>query len=1212
MTFRTLIVKRMKSSWVLMSAVFIGILIATTLAAAAPIYPISLERLGLNLLLETLTRQESNINVLVFNLHPTRERLQKVEQELSQAISDQIAPIYTTRQRYLMTDTYLAELPRRPPGFFSELTPQSFSAYYRTLSGITKHVTFESGRMATDRIRREASLTEIEAIISTNTARLFDLGIGDTILTSSDTKDPPTISVDIVGIITPTDPKEDYWAIHPSLFLDPEPFSTLTPSVDGPEREMFPSVPLFITQEGMLDGLGTAYPTSLINSIWIIRVNKEGFKRWTAGEARTRLDQFEKQLVNLIPGSEVSTTLNGTFRKFQHRTFFGKIPLLLMLTIVFITILIYLGIISSYLVQDRSADIALLITRGIGPLHIISLSIWEPLLMTLLVIIVAPFGAMALVMLSGILPYLRDMTNGTFLSADLSPMALIATLVSGILTIAVTASLGLLNTGSGLQAYKLQVGRPTNTLFFQRYYLDIALISIGGVVLWELHSQGHLVSRSLLNGFDLNESLLITPVLFLLAIALIFIRLFPILIQFVSGESLLLLNFFATLILSSASATLLITGINGDRVAWGIPLVLVISIWAIYLGTIKTRRNHYLIVGLLIQAGLVYGILLAEPLDSKDLFYLPTLGLIGLVPAQLATRLIPFLINLTPIWLLMGLRQMARNPFQYTGLILMIILATGIGVLATTIGATLERNQEDRIRYQVGADIRVTDLPPTAGRGIYPMKSRYDELPGVQKTTLALREDSRAAGVSIQLLAIESRDFSNMSWYRQDFSGIQFNNLMNILSSHRQIERVVIPDSASTIGLWAKIQELIPGLIVWALVEDGLGSIKSIPLGTPSNDDWTLLSGDLPPSMQGPIHLVSIQISEPGSGTDKTPGQLLIDNIHTKTGSSDKIMLLEDFEGQLRWFPIVTAQLSPERITTTRQESQSGRQSGVFTFTKENHYGIRGFYQSPTGGPVPIVVSNSFAKETFSSKVDIILANISNRFVPMVIREIIDYFPTMDPIGGRFVLADLNSLLGHLNIMVHTPISVPNELFIKEAPAAQQAMKIALDSMFKYWGNVQHRESLLTSSRLNPMTTAGWNSMVVLVIATVISTVGFGYTTFLVASAKKIHAQLGILLSVGLSGRQLIKLVCFEHFTIVATGMAIGTLTGLQMSQLVVSLVSFTETGQEALPPFVLITNWSLMAPIYSALITMFLVTTFILIRKSSRIDRGMLKAELG
>tara|TARA_Y100001001_G_C7874179_1_gene262281 strand:- start:295 stop:705 length:411 start_codon:yes stop_codon:yes gene_type:complete len=136
--------------------------------------------------------------------------------------------------------------------------------------------------------------------------------------------------------------------------------------------------------------------------------------------------------------------------------------------------------------------------------------------------------------------------------------------------------------------------------------------------------------------------------------------------------------------------------------------------------------------------------------------------------------------------------------------------------------------------------------------------------------------------------------------------------------------------------------------------------------------------------------------------------------------------------------------------------------------------------------------------------------------------------------------------------------------------------------------------------------------MVVLVIATVISTVGFGYTTFLVASAKKIHAQLGILLSVGLSGRQLIKLVCFEHFTIVATGMAIGTLTGLQMSQLVVSLVSFTETGQEALPPFVLITNWSLMAPIYSAFITMFLVTTFILIRKSSRIDRGMLKAELG
>ena len=1198
-TFTSLMLRRLRSDWRALAGVFFGILAAATLAASAPMYVASLERLGLDIVLDRLVRPRSNINAFAFNLHLTHERLAETDSALDEAIEAHIQPIYDGRQRYLLTDTYSAVLPRVPAWFFGNVTPGTFSAYYRSLSDIEHHVTFVDGRMAGSEVEGGPGAPRTEAIVSETTADLFDLRVGDEITTAPEPGHPVQVTAEIVGIVTPTDPNEDYWDPHPSLFLDPAPFASETPG-EGFETQEHPPIPIFVTQDAMVDSLGTAYPTSLVNSIWIMLVKKEMLKGWDLEEIRGRMDGFEDEFARLIPGSEVAAALNRAVNDFATTVFFSRVPLLLLLTITVVTVLFYVAVISSHLVQSRSGDVAMLRSRGMAPLEMARLSLYEALAMSAVAVAAAPFAAMAVVALAGLLPYLWDATDGSLLPARISPAVLLAALTTGAVAVAVIALPSVLGSRGGLLAHKLQSGRPPDAPFFQRYYVDVALVILGGVVFWELRSRGHLISGGLLGEFGVNETLMLAPVLFLLAVALAFMRFFPLVVSFLGGESRALLHSAAVLAVSSAGAIVLVTGVLGNRPGWTTTLALVVSVGFMYWATTRAEMTRYLVGGLLVQAALVYGFIMSEPLDTKDLLYFPSIGLLLLVPAQIAAILLAALRRIAPAWLSMGLRQMARNPFQYTGLVLLIVLASGVVALSTTVGGTLERNQEDRIRYRVAADIRVENIPARVFRTTDAVKNRYERIPGVMNATVALRSDGSAVAASAQVLALESREFPSVTWYRDDFSDVDLGTLMAALRTGTQVERAEIPDFAAFIGLWAKSKDPMPGLTVWVVVEDSRGSVTSIPLGTPSSEEWTLLTAELPVRLPRPLHLVSVQISEPGVGTSLTPGQILFDSIHAVSATLGQMEMIEDFEGQRRWFPIVTAALSPERITTTGRESHAGLRAGVFTFSKENHFGVRGFYQSPTGGPVPVVVSTAFARDTFLREGEIFVAGLEGRFIPMVVRGTVDYFPTMDPLGGRFILSDLDALLGHLNIMGHTPRTRPNELFISGAPGAESTIETEVEREFRYWGTVHYLDSLLESAGRDPLTTSGWNSMVLLVLAMAVVTAGLGYLAYIAAFSKRARTQIGSLNAVGLSRRQLIGLLGFEHAVVVAVGLGIGVAAGLQMSRLMVASVSFTESGQSAVPPFLLITDWGLMAPAYAALCAVFLAAVLSLIKRAS------------
>ena len=1212
LSFPRMVLKRLGTNRLLLASIFVSIAIASTVAAAAPVSLMSMERLALHLAIDKLRRPFSNVNAFLFNVPLTRDNLETSQATLEALIDSNLEEIYDGHERYIVVDTYLAGTPVNPlPGVGSTELKAS-RAYLRHFTNLEQHVRFLQGRMAGEGITSGSDGLQIEAVVSRVTAETFGLDVEDVITLTPALGSLHRMSIEVVGIVEATDPVENYWSTHAAVILDPPPVEE---EADGEESNVSydvaePPAPLFIAYEPLLEAVSQALPGTLIDSLWFIRTDREGLKSWSSPKTRSRLEAFEADFTTSMPGSEVFSSITRMLNEFDRRSFFSRVPLVLLLATIVVTVLFYLSMMVSYLVRSRSGDVAMLKTRGVGALQLIRLYALEGLLITLAAVAIAPFLAMGLVTVSGMLPYFTPMTEGRFLPIVPGPLPFLVALGTGALCLAIYVLPGALGVRAGVLSHKLESARPPTMPFFQRYYVDVALLCLGGLTFWELYSRGHVVSGGLFSDIEVNESLLLAPILFLVVVALVFIRAFPLLVRFVSGDSPALAHVLSSVALLGLGAAIAVGELQGDgfETGWERSAALLVAIGGAYWATARASRPRLRLGGLALQAVFVAGFVRLEPLEPGQSLFVPTIALLLVVPLQVVYMLLKRLSRRWPVWAVMGLWHMSRNPLQYTWLVLLLVMVTGVAILATTVGATLDRSHTDRIEYEVAADIRLTNLSPSPTLTKQSIKETFLSVPGVTSASLAFRSSGTAGPTEVEVFAVESREFPYISWYRGDFSERGLNSIMMALQAPSQPDRLEIPEGATEIGVWVRPEEPYSSISMWVVVQDGNGKMHTVTMGAIGEAEWHPMRSELSSELQGPLHLVSVQLYEAGFGSTGTPGALYVDDLHV-LDSEGTVTVMEDFEGRMRWTPIITSPIASDRVAATRREPYDGRAAAKFSFGKETSRGIRGFYQSPTMGPVPIVVSSAFAEASGSGVGRRFIAEISSRMIPVVVTEIVTHFPTIRPDADAFLVADMDTLLEHLNILSFLNIYgelislSPNEIFLAESPTLRQDVKETVAEMIGGEDGMRHRASMLEVVRLDPLASAGWKSMVLLALGIVVLAAGLGYVTYLLSFASQSKSEMGFLQSLGLSRRQLMSLLGFEHLAIAAMGLGLGTWAGFQMSRLMVSSIAVTQEGDKVVPPFVLMTNWATMGPTYAALAAIFLTVLYMINRSIRRLD---------
>ena len=101
LSIQRLVLRRLWGDKALLVGVFIGMSLATTLSAAAPIYLTSLSQLSFNISLDRLSKGELRLKVFAPKTTLTENSIQKTEDILDRAIEKHLSEIYAYRERFL-------------------------------------------------------------------------------------------------------------------------------------------------------------------------------------------------------------------------------------------------------------------------------------------------------------------------------------------------------------------------------------------------------------------------------------------------------------------------------------------------------------------------------------------------------------------------------------------------------------------------------------------------------------------------------------------------------------------------------------------------------------------------------------------------------------------------------------------------------------------------------------------------------------------------------------------------------------------------------------------------------------------------------------------------------------------------------------------------------------------------------------------------------
>nr|PZN39914.1 MAG: hypothetical protein DIU70_08760 [Bacillota bacterium] len=188
-----------------------------------------------------------------------------------------------------------------------------------------------------------------------------------------------------------------------------------------------------------------------------------------------------------------------------------------------------------------------------------------------------------------------------------------------------------------------------------------------------------------------------------------------------------------------------------------------------------------------------------EVLADPVLLVAPALGIFGLgigtvflVPAMAAAcaRLLAPRRGTVP-WL--PFLHLARQPHLYTPLMLLVTLTTGLGVNSSLTAATMDKLTVDRIRYQVGTDLRlVPEWPrdPLTRKHVVPQDDLYARQPGVAAAARVVRTEVLATDVGDRgeilgnLMAVDPEPFSRVAVLRRDLTRYRLEHYLYWLAQH--------------------------------------------------------------------------------------------------------------------------------------------------------------------------------------------------------------------------------------------------------------------------------------------------------------------------------------------------------------------------------------------------------------------------------------------
>ena len=935
-------------------------------------------------------------------------------------------------------------------------------AMYLTGTDINDHIVYLVGQAPTNLVSFEDEVPTVEAALVWDRASQFDIRVGDVIDTVPEVRGIGLVKARITGIFTVSDPFNDYWVGLSDPIVRPMAI------VDGRENPIV----LLIEQSVMLETIADANAGLPADFRWHLFVDSDYFKELRLNDSITRLTDFEDRISLDITRADVLTVLESRLQSLQRRMLFARIPMLLLAALAITSIAYYLFMVAGIIARRRASETSMLRSRGIAVVQIFRSYAIESVFIAGIPALIAPLIGVGLVASLGLLPAYRSVSESLFLNVEFAWQSWIWSIGAGLAVFSILLLPAVLATRRGIIDQYQSEARPDQPPFFQRYYLDIIFLAIGSLVWWELTTRGSVIASTREGENSADIALLFSPALFLLVVALLFMRLFPVLAQIIAAI--------------------------GSR--------------------------------------------------------------------------------FTSAEVTLGLWRLRRSPYWYVWPVLLLVLVSGLGVVSGTLASTLARSTEEQILYESGADFRFVPTNALSTDTI----EQAREIDGIANATQAFRASGRfgttSLGFGFNLLAVDSHRFAETAWFRDDFSETEFKELTSKIAVDVKPEPIYLPSDTVKLGAWAKTEPRIENLFLWLVIKDAKGRSRTITLGQ-MESEWQHQIAEISSPFVEPAQLVSVQTFMQAGPDGADPTVAFIDDVYAENSRGERTVLVNfDEFGEWTGMPtsngldvIFGVDDEPPGLIVDVAGDQ-GPSVARIEMDRGNDQGVRGVYRTATGEPLPVIASDAFMFETNTNVGSQFIVQINGGYVPVEIKDTVTYFPTLDPDRAPFLVANVDSTIDFLELRGLTA-QRPNELFVAIDPDMHDSVLLELRQLLGF-STYTDRASLLEDSTVDPLVVAGWRGISIVSIVMAGIAAVFGYFTYLAVHAFRTRRESALLSSMGMKSSSFGTLMLIEHLMVVFLGLGLGIASGWYVSRLAVSSLTFTQTGGDLLPPFVMQTNW--------------------------------------
>ena len=545
--------RRFRASWWLMLLVGVGALLATTLLAAAPIYAQSLSDIGLRFRLDRGLDEPGDGVAFV-----SAEGL-RLGDAVARAQRDGIDAITAARVGWLGDGLLVEDRSRTLRLSFAaadgagaaEGAPlrRSWPAHLVYLSGFEDHVEVVAGRLPDpagasaevvlpDGFRREAALGDV--------VQLRDRGYDD--CRRLPPSDDPAILADevpcvpttfvnvstsavVVGFVRPRDPDAARWQLFGEGWdapVEPPEPGRIAGEGQGP-------MVLLTTREQYFGAFAGRFPELTVRHRAGIVPDLDALAVDDVPRAIDALEAWSTDIRDEL-GVPVAAraALAGELAQFRNLQTFSQVPLLLILLQVAGVVAFYVIVLMAGVRERQAEEIAVFRSRGASAMQIVGLALVEGLLLAVPAAVVGPWIAARAIAALGHTPAFEALTDGAALPTAVSDDATLLAAAAAALVLAAMLLPTLLTARGSIVDAKRQQSRPPARSVLQRYYLDVGVVVLAGVLLWQLDRRGSVFDPGSVGGWSADPLLLTSPLVLTVAAAAIIMRAYPLLLRLVA------------------------------------------------------------------------------------------------------------------------------------------------------------------------------------------------------------------------------------------------------------------------------------------------------------------------------------------------------------------------------------------------------------------------------------------------------------------------------------------------------------------------------------------------------------------------------------------------------------------------------------------------------------------------------------------------------